>query len=120
MATLLEEFNAMKIKIAKAQATGDVAALNKKIHIIDHEAERERKIKNPDKSTRVVIACRTPDAYAAFQKEKERFFDLAVDPHIAIDLLIRALHETTDDRIRSWLTEGETAAAPAIPDWMKP
>jgi len=120
MASLLEEFNSLKIKVAAAQAKGDTATLNKRIHIVDHEAERERKIRNPQKSTRVMIDCRTPDAYKGFQVEKERFYDIAVDPHIAIDLLIRALHETTDEKIRGWLKEGEEIPDEPMPAWMKP
>jgi hypothetical protein len=115
MATLLEEFNALKIKIATAQAKGDTATLNKKIHIIDHEAERERKLRNPQKSTRVILDCRTADGYKEFQAEKERFFDIAVDPHIAISLLTRALHETSDEQIKAWLNEGHTD----VPEWMR-
>ena len=116
MATLLEEFNTMKIRVAAAQAKGDTATLNKKIHIIDHEAERERKIRNPQKSTRVILDCKTPDAYKLFQLEKERFYEIATDPHIAIDLLIRALHQVTDEQIRAWLNEGQESE---MPEWMR-
>ena len=117
MATLLEEFNNMKAKVAAAQAKGDMAALNRKIHIIDHEKERNRKIRNPQRSKRIVFNCRTADAYCKFQIERERFFEIAVDPHIAIDLITRAMHEVSDATILQWIREGEMPVEK--PDWMR-
>jgi len=124
MATLQEEFNAMKIKIAKAMATGDTATLNRQIHIVDHEAERERKRTNPKKSTKVMLNCRTPEQWKEFQMAKEPYFEIAGDPHIAIDCLIRALKFFDAETIRQWVKDGfEPGAGPPkanIPKWMEP
>jgi len=125
--TLLDEFNAMKIKVAKAMATNDQAILHKKIHVVDHEAERERKLKNPNKSTKVYLQCYSPEAWRLFQTEKDRFFEVAVDPHIAIDLIVRALAQVTNDTMRQWIAEGhhQEGDRPAdltkaeIPEWMR-
>jgi hypothetical protein len=131
MATRLEEFNAMKIKIGNAVAKGDQAFLNEKIHIVDHAAERERKIGNPKRSTRVMLNCRTPEQYKEFQAAKEAYFEVAVDPHIAIDCMIRALTAFSRNTIADWVKQGfgpgepppkaHIPARPADdePDWMK-
>ena len=124
MASLLDEFNAMKIKIAKAMATNDQATLHRQIHIVDHEAERERKRTNPKKSTKVMLNCRTPEQWKEFQMAKEPYFEIAGDPHIAIDCLIRALKSFDAETIRQWVKDGfEPGAGPQkaeIPPWVEP
>jgi hypothetical protein len=109
MATVKEEFELLKAKILAGKS-------HEQIHIIYHDKERKRKLENPQQSTRVVLNLRNPETYKEFNREKERFFDIAVDPHIALHLLIRALRETTDETIRRWLTEGE---AEEVPEWAK-
>ena len=123
MATLLEEFNAMKIKIAAALAKNDQATLNRKIHIVDHEAERERKRTNPKQSTKVIFNCRTPEQWKEFQMVKEPYFEICGDPHIAIDCMIRALREHHAE-ISKWVEEGHQAGPPKaelpdVPEWLK-
>jgi hypothetical protein len=126
MADLIDEFNRLKVLVAKATATGDTALLHRKIHIIDHEAERERKLNNPQKSTRVIFNCRTAGQYKEFQAAKEPFFEIAGDPHIAVDCIIRALSAFSADTIREWVKGGHEpgpappkAELPNIPDWLK-
>ena len=92
MASLLDEFNALKIKVAKAMATGNEAALKEKIHVVFHSEEEKRKRTNPSKSTRIMLNCRTPEQWKEFQMAKERYFEVAVDPHLAIDCMVRALN----------------------------
>lgn len=89
-----------------------------KLHIVDHAEEKERRLANPKKSIRVVLNCRTPEQYAEFQQVKERYFDAATDPHIAIDLIIRALLAGDPE---AWLREGQQDGPPQaeIPSWLK-
>jgi hypothetical protein len=132
MASRLEEFNAMKIKIGNAIAKGDRAFLNEKIHVVDHAAERERKLSNPKKSTKVIFNCRTPEQYKEFQAAKEAYFEIAIDPHIAVDCIIRALSAFSPNVIREWVKQGfgpgeppPAAAIPTelpgqeVPEWLK-
>jgi hypothetical protein len=111
VATILEEFNLLKAKIHAGKG-------NDLIHVVDVRAERKRKLENPQESTRIMLNMRTPEAFREFHAEKERFFEIAVDPHIALMLMIRALHETSDEMIRAWLEEGERQQ-PEEPEWMK-
>jgi hypothetical protein len=115
MASLLEEFNAMKIKVAAAQAKGDQAALNEKVHVVFHSAERKRKATNPTGSTRIMLNCRTPEQWKEFQMAKEVYFEEAVDPHIAVDLMIRALTAFSRETIRGWAKDGQPEAGPPPP-----
>jgi hypothetical protein len=124
MGSLIEEFNAMKIQVAKALAKNDQAALHRQIHIVDHEAERERKRTNPKKSTKVMLNCRTPDQWKEFQMAKEKYFETAVDPHLAIDCMVRALNSHSAEEIARWVKEGfEPGIGPPkanVPKWMEP
>lgn len=122
MGTLKEEFELLKIRINNGEG-------NKIIHVVDHEAERRRKTENPAKSTRVVVDCRTPELWTAFQLQKERFMQVAVDPGIAVELIVRALRTVSDGQLKSWLAEGKQDEAEAAlsppkaeipePDWLK-
>ena len=124
MATIKEEFESLKIRIAKGEGS-------KTIHVVDHDAERQRKRTNPGKSTRVTLNCRTPEQWTEFQMAKERFFEICSDPHIALDLMIRALKAPDEATLRAWLEsghqqEGDRPAGPPkselpdIPSWLKP
>ena len=127
IATLKEEFEALKIKVAAAMAKGDQAALNEKVHVVFHSAEKKRKATNPTGATRVMLNCRTPDQWKEFQMEKERYFEVGVDPHLAIDLMIRALSSFSEERLREWVQQGHTehpGPPPAEPlpgdEWFEP
>lgn len=102
------------------------------IHVVDHDAERKRKRTNPSKSTRISLNCRTPEQWSEFQLAKERFFDVVSDPHVALDLMIRAMKLPTEDELRAWLADGHQqpgdvtpgpappkAELPDLPSWMK-
>jgi len=122
MATIKEEFESLKIRIAKGEG-------NKTIHVVDHDAELKRKRTNPAKSTRVTLNCRTPEQWSEFQMAKERYFELAKDPQVALDLLIRALNAPSKDVLELWLADGleqpgdaprpPKSELPNIPDWLK-
>lgn len=107
LATIKEEFELLKAKILAGKG-------NHVIHVVDHEAERKRKRENPNQSTRIIFNARTPDAWRKFQIQKDRFFTTAVDPHIAVDLITRALEQVPDETLRAWMAEGEE-----VPDWAK-
>lgn len=97
--------------------------------MVDHAAERKRKRTNPYKSTRIMLDCRTPEQWTEVHMAKERYFVLAVDPHLSIDLIIRALKQPTDEQLKAWLESGhqhpgDVKPGPAppraeIPDWLK-
>jgi hypothetical protein len=76
------------------------------IHVVDLKAEKERKLKNPKGSTKRVFNCRTPEQLIELNTKLEPFYEEAVDPHIAIDLIVRALN-VPRETIRSWVHEGE-------------
>lgn len=154
MATIKEEFETLKLRIGKRQGKARITVIdhaakssqtclveegfqllrrriekgeqNEVIHIVDHAAERERKEKNPDKSTRAIVNCHTPELWSRFQMSKERFMVIAVDPALAVELMTRALDSVPNDVIRQWLSEGpkEPGAGPAppkaeIPGWLE-
>lgn len=120
MPTKLELFNQLKIDLNKGEG-GDL------VHMVDHAKEKQRKRTNPVKSTRVLLNCRTPEQWTEFQMAKERYFDLISDPHVALDLMIRALKTPTVDELKAWLASGHQQAGDAgpapskaeIPDWAK-
>jgi hypothetical protein len=124
MATVKEEFESLKIRINKGEG-------GKVIHVVDHDAEVKRKRTNPSKSTRIILNCRTPEQWTELQMAKERYFVIAVDPHLALDLIVRALNQMDDQTLRAWLAEGhqnpgDVTPGPApqkaefpAPDWLK-
>jgi len=120
MATVKEEYELLKAKILAGKE-------NETIHVVWHDQERKRKQENPKKSTRMSIDCRTPDAWSAMQMEKERYFAVAIDPHIAIEFMIRALREVDDAKLREWLAEGHQQEGDllpgppkaVIPEWLR-
>ena len=162
MATISEERESLKIRIGKGGAndkltvidhTSDTRfsgnateifyALGKRIdkgegshviHIVDQAAEKERKRKNPERSTRMMLYCRTPVQWSEMQIQKERYMEIAVDPHIGIDCMIRALGAFSRSTIAEWVKQGFGPGDPPpkaeippyqgpseaeLPDWMK-
>jgi hypothetical protein len=120
VATIKEEFESLKIRIGKGEG-------GQMIHVIDHAKERERKRTNPEKSKRISLNCRTPAQWTEFQMAKERYFEVISDPHVALDLMIRALKAPTDDELKAWLAsghqqEGDVGPPPPkaeFPEWAK-
>ena len=123
MPTKQELFTQLKIDLAKGEG-------QHMVHLVDHVAEQKRKRTNPGKSTRVSLNCRTPEQWSEFQMCKERFFEICSDPHVALDLMIRALKAPNEATLRAWLAEGHQqegdrpagpskAELPSIPDWLK-
>jgi hypothetical protein len=108
MGTLLEEFNAMKIKVAKAMAKNDQAALNAKIHVVDHSVEKIRKT-TPGKQTRFGLDCGTNEVYRELFIEWERILEEVKNKTMAIDFVIRALRLADKAQLDAWRNEGEVA-----------
>ena len=100
------------------------------IHCVDQRAEKERKLTNPKKSTKRIFNCRTPEQWRELNVALEPYYEIAVDPQIAVDFVIRALKAQTQETIRTWLAAGHQqegdrapgppkAEVPSIPEWMK-
>jgi len=143
MATATDELAALKIRAAKGeslakitlidhtagkrttctvqQAIGTLAWLceNEKshhsIHIVDYRQEKERKLKNPQNSTKRILNCRTPEQWKELNAVLEPFYEEAKDPHIALDLIIRSLAAVKPETIRAWLAE----VAEELPDFLR-
>jgi hypothetical protein len=110
MPSKIELFNQLKIDIAAGRGLEDPC------HLVNHAVERKRKKENPGQSTRVILNCYSPEAYSAFQMEKDRYFSVVVDVRIAIDFMIRALHQVDDVTLRKWLESGHE---PELPEWLQ-
>lgn len=96
----------------------------RQIHVVDHQQEKARKLENPSGATRKVFNCRTPEQWKEFNAAVEPYFEEAVDPHIAIDLVIKALTAFTRATIRSWVQDqntepGAPATEPELPDFLR-
>jgi hypothetical protein len=89
------------------------------LHVVDHRAEKARKLTNPAGSTRRVFNCRTPDQYREFNVALEPYFEEAVDPHMAIDCIIRALRAFSRGTIRGWIQSGHEPSPSKLPDFLK-
>lgn len=68
------------------------------IHIVDIQKEQKKRIKNPDKSTRFVLVCDTPEAYSAMHAERDRIIKRCGNKSVAISLMIRAWQEALSDQ----------------------
>lgn len=79
------------------------------IHVVDHKKERTRKLTNPDGTTKRIFNCRTPEQWKELNVALEPYYEEAVDPHIAIDLIIKALGAFTRETIRGWVKDGNGA-----------
>ena len=102
--SIVEGVNILALLVEKGQS-------NNSIHIVDHAAEKERKLTNPKGTTRRVFNCRTAEQWTEFNKVLERYYDEAVDPHIAIDLIIKALGAFSPETIRGWANQVEEPTA---------
>jgi hypothetical protein len=85
------------------------------IHVVYVEQEKARQRANPNQSTRVTFETGSPQLYKDFHEQRQRFCDLAKDAGMGLYVLIRALKETEDETILSWLHEGEEEE----PEWMR-
>ena len=120
MPTKKELFNQLKIDLAKGQG-------EHMVHLVDHAEERERRAINPNRSTKMFINCYSTEGWRLMQMQKDRYFTIGVDPHIAVDLMIRALAAFNDATLRGWVDQGHQAPEGAppgppkaeLPEWMK-
>ena len=112
IATVKEEFERLKALINAGKE-------QERIHIVYTDRDARKRQENPQKSTRIVFNTYSADAYAEFYKQKERYFKIAVDPHLAVDLMIRALAAFSDATVRDWVEQGHSPEVNALPDWAK-
>lgn len=120
MPTKKELFEQLKIDIAAGKGLQDSC------HLVNHDAERVRRRENRAKSTRVMIETHSPQSYSEFHEQKERYIRAAVDPSIAIQLMIRALAAIDEITLQQWIKEGhqhpdDQPGPPKaeIPSWLK-
>ena len=111
MATILEEFNALKLKIAAGKG-------NEPIHIVYHSQEKKRKL-SPGKQTRFLFDCGTNETYRDIAKEYERILgqvkNLSIARHMMAEELLVALKALSPTEITKRMFEGEGE----LPDWMR-
>lgn len=95
-------------------------------HILDHAEEKKRKLTNPTNATKKIFNCRTPEQWKLFNAALEPYYEEAVDPHIAIDIIIAVLRSATREQIRGMVQEGHEERdgppqAEALPgeDWFQ-
>lgn len=117
MATVKEEFELLKTKILAGKG-------GEKIHVVWHEAERQRRRENKKQSTRFAMETYSPQSYSELHEERERFIRIAVDPSLAVQLMIRALAAPDESTLRQWLKDGpvhpgDQPTKAEIPDWAK-
>lgn len=86
------------------------------IHIVDHASERKRKADNPTNSTRVVFDSGSPGFYKRFHAQRQRYYDLAKDMGIAMEMVLWALESRTDKDILDQINEG---SEPDEPEWIR-
>jgi hypothetical protein len=79
------------------------------VHVVDLAEEKKRKLTNPTNATKRMLNCRTPEQWKELNAALEPYYEEAVDPHIAIDLIIRALRTQPRETIREWVSEGHGA-----------
>ena len=102
------------------RATGSI-----RFTLSHHRQEKERKLKNPTNATKKIFNCRTPEQWKEFNAALEPFYEESLDPHIAIDLIVRALTSVSRETIREWLDKArEDGPPPAEPlpgdEWFEP
>lgn len=84
----------------------DKGAGQNSIHVVDAKAEKERKLTNPKNSTKRIFNCRTPEQWKELNVVLEPYYEEAIDPHIAIDLVIKALAAFSRATIAAWVKAG--------------
>jgi hypothetical protein len=138
MGELIDEYKRLKAMVQGAMKKKDFAALHKKYHIVDHDQVRAERKENKKGSTRIVLDCRTPEAYKELRAEIDRFFEAIRDPHITIHMITEALRLVSTKVLNGWVETGygprvdattipvdpatKKAQGPPkaeIPDWLK-
>lgn len=111
MATILEEFNALKLKIAAGKG-------NEPIHIVYHSQEKKRKL-SPGKQTRFLFDCGTNETYRDIAKEYERILEqvknVTIARHMVAEDFLESLKRLTPTEIAKKVFEGEGE----LPEWMR-
>ena len=118
MATILEEFNALKLKIAAGKE-------NEVVHIVyvDQERARKRTNKGPKPQTRFIVDCGTPEIFKDLFTEYDRILTQVTNKTMALSIIVDWLRALTPERIQKKLTAGEQVTKPPksnLPEWLKP
>ena len=103
MATVDEEIKTL-LEIQRAGRGAE------KIHIVRFDElarEREKNASQPKPKTIFRLNTHSGNLWFLFNKEKDRIIRRVGNLTIALDMMLRAWQELTDDKIRSWLSEGE-------------
>ena len=66
---------------------------NEPVHLVFVEREQNKRIKNPEASTRFVMECDDAQAYSELHAERDRIIKRARNKSVAISLMIRAWRE---------------------------
>ena len=122
MATLKEEFELMKLKIAAGKGS-------EVVHIVWVDQERRAR-KSPGHKTRFTFDLLSNELYRETWAEWDRILTQIVNVTMARQIvgeyLRDCLRALTTDRIKALLAEGEVAAPkppkaeiPELPEWMK-
>ena len=119
MATIKEEFDLLKLKIANGKG-------GETIHIVYHEQERKRR-HTPSDQTKMQINFGTNESLRAAWTETERIraiiVDVGISQHVIADAYLETLRSLTTEKLKAMISEGETAGPKPpkaeIPEWAK-
>lgn len=133
MGTVLEEINALKLKVLAGKE-------NEMVHVVyvDQDRKRKRENKGPKPQTRFTLNCDSPEAFAELYGHWDRIMLQVRNKSIAITILIDWLRALTPERIEKKLKDGaahapEQATTPSdewiegrdepglneIPEWLR-
>ena len=122
MGTVREEFDRLKLLINTGKE-------NEVIHVVMTERVAAERRKNPKRSTIFRFDALSPEAYSELHAEKDRIFKQVVNAPMAVDFLIRAWKELTEETIKQWLKDGHAHPGDVkpgppppraeIPAWLK-
>lgn len=124
MATILEEFNELKLKIAAGRG-------NETVHIVWTDQERQRKRENKPKDgkkpqTKFYVDCGTPEIFRDLYTEYDRILSQIGNKTMALCIMVDWLRALTTERIQKKLSEGEHQQKEGgppkaeLPKWVNP
>ena len=105
MATLREE--RARLQFLEEHGHGD-----EKVHVVFIEEEAKKRIENKKERTRLIRELDTPQTYADFNAEFDRFIRCAGNVQVAYSLMLRCLAQWSEKDIQK-LAEDQPAQIPA-------
>lgn len=118
MGTVLEEINALKLKVLAGKE-------NEMVHVVyvDQDRKRKRENKGPKPQTRFTLNCDSPEAFADLYGHWDRIMLQVKNKSVAVTILIDWLRALTPERIEKKLKDGaahapEQAVIPSE-DWIE-